>query len=358
MDLCRLNVSQCLNNGICTVNDLLNTTSCLCGPCHEGNFCENIIRRQKTYNTKYVFLYLYCFGWFISLLNNCMSLELFIRCRAIRRTNCGVYLIIYSTLALLASTLLVADGVVEYDINTFGGSPYARDTFHCVVGVAGYNTAVFLCIWFSASIQLEQGLIAYRGATKNSTRTKSIIVSALLLAMGIGCSIPIAFYRCDWDHMPGLKAARVFLMYFHIAIPIIIYIIATVLSLIGFARRIRAYGMEMRSYKKTFAKLAYSHLFIFIPPFVYAICYGPFNLVASQSKAGMAYYQCGISLGEYIIKVLLRATMGLPFVITWLIFVYPSRVYMNEFYMNTWCGQWTAWIVLGFQRCCSKKRDA
>ena len=175
--------------------------------------------------------------------------------------------------------------------------------------------------------------------------------------MGIGCSIPIAFYNCDWDYVPHLKAARVFLMYFHIAIPIIIYIVATVLSLIGFARRIRAYGLEMNSYMKTFAKLTYSHLFIFVPPLVYAICYGPFNLVASQSKPGMGYYSCGISLGEYIIKVLLRALMGLPFIITWLIFVYPSRVYMNEFYMNTWCGQWTAWIVLGFRRCCSRKKD-
>ena len=146
MDLCHLNVSHCLNNGICAVNYLLNTTYCLCGPCHEGDLCEKILPRQKKYNTKYVFLIIYCFGFCISVLNNCMSLELFFRCKAIRRTNCGVYLIIYSILALLASSLLVADGVVEYDNSIFGGNPYAHNTFHCVVGVAGYNTAVF-CVY-------------------------------------------------------------------------------------------------------------------------------------------------------------------------------------------------------------------
>ena len=154
------------------------------------------------------------------------------------------------------------------DKNIFVGNTYARDTFHCVVGVAGYNVAVFLCIWFSASIQFERGLLIYRRATTNSTRRQSIIVSTVLLAMGIGCAIPIAFYNCNWDGVPHLKTARVFLMCLHIAIPIIIYLVATVLSLIGLARRVHAYGLEKGSRIRTFAKLFYSHLFIFVPPIV------------------------------------------------------------------------------------------
>lgn len=143
MDLFHLNISQCLNNGACAMNYSLNTTYCLCDLCHEGNFCESVISRQNKYDTKYAYLVIYCFGLCISVLNKSISLELFIRYKSIRRTNCGIYLIIYSLLALLASSLLVADAVVDYNKNIFRGDAHARNRFHCVVGVAGYNTAVF-----------------------------------------------------------------------------------------------------------------------------------------------------------------------------------------------------------------------
>jgi hypothetical protein len=114
-------------------------------------------------------------------------------------------------------------------------------------------------------------------------------------------------------------------------------------------RRIRTYGLENRSWIGTFAKLVYRHLFIFVPPIVYTLCYGLFNLVASDDRSGTGYFYCGISLSKYITRVLLRKLAGLPFIITWLLFVYPSKVYITEFYINTWCGQWTAYIVLLFR---------
>ncbi|CAM2729711.1 unnamed protein product [Rotaria socialis] len=330
---------------------LLNTTHCLCDPCHEGNFCETFTSRQHQYATPYHNLIIYITALCISTLNNSICLELFIRSKAIRRTNCGIYLIIYSILSILASIFLVADGYVTYDKIIFEGDPYSRNTFHCVVGVVSYNTANFLCIWFSASVQLERGIVLFSKKTSTITRKRSIIVSIIMLAMSIGCAIPIVFYDCAWNDVSHLKVLRVFFNAFHIAVPVLIYIVATVLSLIAFARRIRAYGMENRCYIVTFAKLVYSHLFIFIPPLAYAICYTLYNLVASRSDPITGYYHCGISLAEYIIKIILRSLTGVPFVVTWLIFVYPSRVYMTEFYLNTWCGQWSAWIVAHLRQC-------
>ena len=81
---------------------------------------------------------------------------------------------------------------------------------------------------------------------------------------------------------------------------------------------------------------------------VYSLCYPPFNSIAKHDRT-RSYYFCGISLPEYIIRVLIRSLVGAPFVITWLLFVYPSRVYMTEFYTNTWCGQWTGHMVLFFR---------
>ena len=258
----------------------------------------------------------------------------------------------------MASSLLLADGIVHYDRSLFQDDPDSRNRFRCVVGVVGYNSAVFLCIWCSACVQLERGLLLFRVATSNPTRRQSLAIAALLLAMVIGCAAPIVVYNCNWDNTAHLKIARVFLMFLHIAIPIIIYITATVLSLLGFARRIRAYGLKQCSKIGTFSKLAYTHLFIVVPPVAYAAFYGPFNLVASLDKSQRGYYFCGISLPEYIAKVLLRALMGLPFTITWLLFVYPSIVYVSEFYMNTWCGQGTAWVVLLVRQYCGRKQGS
>ncbi|CAF1448632.1 unnamed protein product [Adineta ricciae] len=287
-----------------------------------------------------------------------MCLELFIRCRLIRRTNSGVYLIIYSSLCLLSSIFIVMEGYLEYAGGTryFTNHTLVGNRFYCIVGVTSYSSATFLCIWFSAMVQLERGLLVFSVERTNFSRKRSVIISVFLLIMAIGCSIPFIVYNCDWIGNHPIKTLRVFLMYFHICIPIVIYLIATILTFIGFARRIYAYGLEKHSQPRLFMKLIYTHLFIFIPPVVYSICYGLFNLVAKYSDPHKGYFPCGISTPEYIVKILLRGLTGLPFTITWLIFVYPSRVYMSEFYMNTWCGQWTAFVVLRFRRYLLKKK--
>ncbi|CAF1409231.1 unnamed protein product [Adineta ricciae] len=358
MDFCASNPSKCLNNGTCIMNYTLNITYCMCDQCHEGDFCQDL-RRQNYYNTAYINLIMYIVALSISVLNNTMCLELFLKCRLIRRTNSGIYLIVYSILCLLGSISLVMEGYVNYDKGTrvFRNDPHGRQRFHCIVGVAGYGSASFLCIWFSAMVQLERGLLLFFGATTNFSRKRSIIISVLLFLMAIGCSLPLIVYNCEWDGNRPIKTLRVVLMYFHICIPVLIYLIATILTFIGFARRIHAYGLEKHSQSRLFMKLIYTHLFIFIPPVVYSICYGLFNLVAKYSDPDKGYFACGISTPEYIIKILLRGLTGLPFTITWLLFVYPSRVYMSEFYICTWCGQWTAYIILRFRRCFSKKKD-
>ncbi|CAF1448641.1 unnamed protein product [Adineta ricciae] len=330
----------------------------MCDQCHEGDFCQDL-RRQNYYNTAYINLIMYIVALSISVLNNTMCLELFLKCRLIRRTNSGIYLIVYSILCLLGSTLIVMDGFVIYDKGTrvFRNDSHGRQRFHCIVGVAGYGSASFLCIWFSAMVQLERGLLLFFGATTNFSRKRSIIISVLLFLMAIGCSLPLIVYNCGWDGNRHIRPFQIALMFFHICIPILIYLIATILTFIGFARRIYAYGLEKHSQPRLFMKLIYTHLFIFIPPVVYSICYGLFNLVAKYSDPHKGYFPCGISTPEYIVKILLRGLTGLPFTITWLIFVYPSRVYMSEFYMNTWCGQWTAFVVLRFRRYLLKKKS-
>ncbi|CAF3928390.1 unnamed protein product [Rotaria sp. Silwood1] len=256
---------------------------------------------------------------------------------------------------ILASILLVIDGYVQYNESIFNGSQDERDLFHCYVGTACSNLAIFICIWFSACIQLEHLLVLVSKNPFKITRKRSIIVSIGFIALGISSVTPLVYYKCAWKDIPGVKIFRMVLNGFHIVIPVFTYIISSILFLIVFARRIRTYGMENRCYIVTFVKLVYSHLFIFLPPLVYGICFGIFNIVANRSDSKKGYYHCTMTLPEYVVKLMLSSLRGIPFVFIWLIFVFPSRVYMTEFYMNTWCGQWSAWIVLRLrQRCCRK----
>ena len=66
--------------------------------------------------------------------------------------------------------------------------------------------------------------------------------------------------------------------------------------------------------------------------------------------AGNSYFRCGTSTAEFAVKVAAESLTGTLFVLTWLLSVYPSRVYMSEFYMNRWSGQRSAEISIFLER--------
>ena len=348
VNFCHLYPLECLNNGQCAVNIGLNTTYCQCDPCHEGIFCENDVVKQTQFDTTYVHLIIFIIGLCFSVLNNSLTLELCIDCRRIRRTNCGVYLIIYSILSLISSIFLVADKAVEYYSNQLNNNGKQYEVFHCYVGNVGYNMLVYLCIWFSSCIAFECGLVISFDC-KMTNRWRSFVTVMIISAIAGGSVTPMLLYKCGWRNIPSLKIARGFFVWFYISTGILIYVLATLLILISFTRRIRQFGTENGSFIKTFLKLLRTHLFIFIPPITYAVCYIPFTIVFHKRNRDHSYFQCGISTGEYTIKVIIEMLQGVPFIITWLLFVYPSKVYMTEFYQNTWSGQHSAGILSHFR---------
>ena len=344
-DLCHSNSLLCLNNGQCAVNTLMNTTYCRCDSCHDGVICQHLVPSQTRFDTTYVYLIVAIIGLCFSILNNSLSLELFIGCRRIRRTNCGVYLIVYSILSLISSILLAADQVVQYYPNQLFNNTEQYGIFHCYVSKIGYNTLVYLCIWFSSFVAFERASVIWYSRRAYASRWKLLVTIIITFTITGGSAVPMLVYKCDWDHTPGLQTARYFFVWFYISTGIITYILATVMLLHSFTRRIHRYGVENRSFIKTFLKLLYTHLFIFAPPIAYVIGYIPYTIVYSKSNPDSLYFQCGISTPEFVVKVLIESLMGVPVVMTWLLFVYPSKDYMTEFYLNTWSGQCLARIV-------------
>jgi hypothetical protein len=181
-------------------------------------------------------------------------------------------------------------------------------------------------------------------------------MTIVMLAIASGSLTPLLVYKCDWG-VSNVHTLRSVFQGFYIIAGIVIYLVATVLVLRSFVIRIRHYGMENGSPIITFLKLLKTHLFIFVPPITYGICQLPFAIAANTADQEHSYYQCGISLGEYIIKVIITSLTDTPYALTWLLFVYPSRVYMKEFYLNTWSGQRLAKIIFFFKSSNSREEN-
>ncbi len=359
VDSCDLNPLKCLNNGKCAVNISSNTTYCQCDPCYEGILCGSHLAAETQFDSTYPFVILSFIGLGLSVLNNGLIFELFICCKRIRRTNCGIYLLVYSILSLISSILLVALEVQTYYPNSLKNNPEQNQIFYCYVGKIGYNMFIYLCIWFNAFIAFERGLIIRFDFKMNANRWRSIVTSLIMFIIAGGSAAPLLWCKCEWDNIPPLQTLHVFFVWFYIVTGLVIYLVATLLVLISFARRIRRYGMRKNvSYIKTFLKLLYTHLFIFIPPIAYIISEIPYTIVVNTESPGNEYFQCGISTGEFVVKVLIDGLTGLPVVITWLLFVYPSKVYMTEFYLNTWSGRSLANILLLFKSYNGRKKNA
>jgi hypothetical protein len=167
-----------------------------------------------------------------------------------------------------------------------------------------------------------------------------------VLTIALGSATPMLVYNCDWDNTPKLQTLRAFFLWFYIIAGIATYLVVMILVLISFAIRTHKFDIGNDSRIKKFLYLLKTNLLIFVPPTAYVICILPHTIIDNMQNPADAYYQCGISLAEFVIKVIMDALKDIPYPLTWLIFVYPSRVYMTEYYLNTWSGDCLAKILL------------
>ena len=348
MDICHLNSSQCVH-GRCTLNQLANTTYCHCDPCYEGILCDVRSYTQHEFNRGLAYFIVCTLGLCFSLLNNGLCLELFITCKKIRLSNCGVYLIIYSILSIVGSILGFLDGTLKYFPNVL----YDYDRYpanRCIIAKVGHTVLVYLCLCFSAWVAVERSLVLWFEVKTNHTRRRSFFISIGTFVVAIGCAIPFLLYKCDLEKVPSLKVLRGFYLWFFFVVAVTLYCVTSLILLINFSRRIRLYGIENSSLIRTFGKYLRTHLFIFVPPITFIALQIPYTVVFSFKKAYQSYYPCGISLAEFIAKFLLAISPKVPVVFTWLLFVYPSKVLMTQFYLHTWSGKWVTKIILSMRR--------
>lgn len=337
-DLCRLNRSDCLRMGRCLMNDSLNTTYCPCDECHIGSSCENRIWSQIQFDPNSMYLIIYIIIFVLSVLNNSLTLELFVRSKQLRCTNCGIYLIVYGVLSLVSSISLVISGTAGYRPDLLDATE-TTDQFSCYFGEIGYNHLVYLCVWLSACVTLERGLSFLCGDRMDANRWQSFVALIIFVISAAGLIAPLFVNNCNENSEPQLKSVRPRFVWIYCAAAIVVYTLAAVLVVIGVTRPRRGYIMDKNLSVQTVFDVLEKQIFIFVPPIMYAICFLPCIILTYSRYSKVTHVGCGIFPVEYTVSVLIETLTYLPVTLTWLIFVYPSKPYMNEFYVKTWSGK-------------------
>jgi hypothetical protein len=353
-------LSQCLN-GQFIVNQTLNISYCVCNPCYQGLYCADLIpnKPQMQFGTNYIYLIICLAGLCLSLLNNLLSLDVFLSSR-IRRTNIGVYLIVGAIVFIAGSALLVIDRSIQY----FKPYPFTNnielsEKYHCFLEKSGGQITLFLCLWLSALVALERGLITTLDFKMNATRWRSVVTLLFLTCFTAATTITMLIYRCEYHAPHNKRQTRITSRMFYASAFIAgcIYVLATLLVLVSFALRISTCSTTHESQTEIFRRLLRKHLFIFIPSITYILCICPYQIWYSLKRPEQAFFQCEISTVEYSFKIAIQALTDLPTVITWLVFVYPSNVYMTEFYTATWSGKHARHLLVFFNEKFKKRTN-
>jgi hypothetical protein len=336
--------SQYLNAGQSILNLTSNESYYQCDACYQSVNCVDPIsnKQQVQFDTILIYLIIYSIELCLSFLNNLLSLNVFLGNKRVRRTNIGVYLTIYSIISIGGNALLVIDQYVQYfKLYPFANNVELSETFHCFLEKSGRQVTLFVCLWLNVLVAFEHGLIICFNFKMNATRWRSVVTLLFVFCVAAATSITMLIYRCEWNVPHKTLKVRLTSDWFYAAAFLagLVYVLATLLVQSSFASRISQFGTTQQSKTKIFFELLKKHLFVFIPPITCLLCVIPYQIWFSLKGPTQTYFQCGISTVEYSFKVIVHTLPTIPTVITWFIFVHPSKVYMTEFYTETWVGR-------------------
>jgi hypothetical protein len=274
----------------------------------------------------------------ISCINNLISIQTLSRHR-IRITPLGVYLILFTIFSAVEMFALEVSIVLAYTRELSVSKSYRY--VYCNILSSFSVTPSFLALWLSAFIAIERVLIQCFKLSLYRTRKWPVVFVSLLCIVICGEQIyrvsnfvPIAVdNRLNLSHVScRTYYNQTALPYIdildsvHIITPVIINLLCSVFVLISIARH-QAFIRLSDNYYSHFCGQISKHRDFFIAPL--------FILVTSLPHEVFAHYMniCIDSSQKSFLRlhITLIFFQYLPHTFTFLIYIYPSRVYLEEF---------------------------
>jgi hypothetical protein len=366
-------INYCLNNGQCFSNgESNNSWWCKCLPCTSGADCglnTHILFRnppdvmklmvQQSSSINYRGLLLFCtiFLVLVGLINNFLSLSTFLNSKSIRSSYNGVYLVAFSICSVYVMIFLG----IRYILTLYGSkslfeSYYYQYLYNCYVAIRINAILIHASIWFSSVLAVERTLLDLYFYKLFGMSKKHAIVIILLILVFCTCGRipPILMLRitstnndnghqsfhCTWPPFKGnpLYDAEVAFIWISSGSTCFMCFLANILTLISIARR-KVYLSDNRlTLWQAWCKQLKEHRDYFIPPTV--ILFSQLGLIIFF-EVGKRYSCLESKLDIWAhIHLLVSFLNYLPQTLTFLLFIYPSKKYMKEFYSNTIAGKW------------------
>ncbi len=363
----------CQNNGHCYTNTNNNSWWCVCFPCTTGPTCafkNSIITKNppdvikllnENSSINYQLLIIVCISLMVSigLLNNVLALSTFIHSESIRLSYKGIYLISYSVCSIYVMIYVE----IRYIITLYAPKSVLQSysyqyIYNCYVGIIVNTILIAAPLWFSSMLAVERTLLELFFFKLFGMGRKHAIIIVLFIFIFCTCArIPTILMRiivpdpnAKNEHHPSFICTSPADTHLNSKIEMIfvwlnsggtcfLHFLSNVLVIISIARRkIYLSRSELTWWCAFYTQLS-QHLEYFIPP----------TVILCSQLAPILYFEIGTRYALCLepkpdkyahIHLLVSFVNYIPATVTFLIFIYPSKSYMKEFYSNTSVGKW------------------
>ena len=259
--------------------------------------------------------------------------------KKIRITSCGVYLLLFSLVSLIAMNIFY----IRIILTLYFNKELNRNSLiHCRLSMAVSNCTQIICLWSAAFVSVERVLIQCFHFNIYRSRRFSIITSLLLVVLAMAASMtwfigpqtvphPIVptIYLCEFRQLQSnwkLVDEIITSIYIHVVIPWFLHILSILCTLGHIIRhKIILRGAERTEWTRIMWQQLKKHKDFFIPPIVIIICTMPHEILAS----GYTTQPCVESNTSFYLR--LHITFDflhlLPQTLGFFIYIYSSKVY-------------------------------
>lgn len=295
--------------------------------------CTNILQQSRYHNlilylpnTEYLLILL--FQWIIgfSIVNNLLTIQTCLG-KSIRITNLGVYLLLLSLSNIIRCIFLQI--AIICDMKTL-----ERTHLYYISSIL-LNLLNFSAMWYSSMIACERLFIECFNFALYATRQRAYLLSLIIFIFVLLTQIPtflLYFGRFSSLTIISLLTKIVKGVEFaNVLLTCLIHILSSLFVLKNISVHKVYINFGEKTYWPIWRQQMKKHLDFFIPPLCYIICILPWYLFKH------VIYTC-----ERIdptttsrLYFILIALANIPFTMTFLIDIYPSNVYINEFKRST-----------------------
>ncbi|CAF1455769.1 unnamed protein product [Adineta steineri] len=333
-------INTCQNNGQCFLN------TCNCTICYTGLLCEQEKYSQNLWELgisnenrfKYDSLILtiaLCIISFFSLISNFLALQTYLSSEKIRITNLGIYLILYSFGCLIVTTILFLFGLLQYI-----GLVLSTNVIRCAFIRLISNSIVFCLVWLNLYIAIERALIEYNIVGLYDRKRRSLILCLLLyILIPLSNILPIIFGRKPNYSLCTLNLTSTGyffysnLQYVHYLVGPFAFTISFIFIIIHLFKHRRNLTDEETIFK-SICLIMKKHYGFCVPLVIFTALISPYFVLGKVMTCGSANTSL-VGKMTTITNILSNLILALTF----LMYVYPSSVYMNAFWQSSYCGR-------------------